>query len=260
MLRVAVKARDGTTVLDRFRQQGCLKARLPRAERDGWTTLVTINSAGGVAQGDGLDTAITAGPGTRLTVVSQAAERFYRSPGGAPARVRTELAVAPGAALEWLPQETILFDGCALDRRLNITLEAGARCLAVETLLFGRALMGETVQRGLLHDTIRVQRDGALLWHDAIRLEGPVQTVLDRPAVAAGGRAVATLLLAGPDAAGALDGLRVALAPFEAGASLLDGLLVARIVAPDGACARAAIVAGLAALRNGRPLPRAWSC
>ena len=247
-------------MLDQFRQEGCLKARLPRPEREAWTTAVTLNSSGGVAQGDRLGTAIVAGPGTRLTVASQAAERFYRSPGGAPAHLRTALTVAAGAALEWLPQEAILFDGCALDRRLEMDVAPDGRLLAVEALVFGRALMGETVRHAVLRDTITVRHGGRLLLHDAIRLEGAVQDVLDRPAVAAGGRAVATLVYVAPDAPGRLDGVRAALAPFEAGASVMEGLLVARIVARDGACARAAIVAGLVPMRDGRPLPRVWSC
>ena len=247
-------------MLDQFRQEGCLKARLPRPERGAWTNAVTLNSSGGVAQGDRLATAITAGVGTQLTVASQAAERFYRSPGGAPAHVRTALTVEAGAALEWLPQEAILFDGCALDRRLEIDVAEGSWLLAVETLVFGRALMGETVRRATLHDTIHLRQGGKLLLHDAIRFDGAVQDVLDRPAVANGGRAVATMIHMAPDAPAALDPLRAALSPFEAGASVMENLLVARIVARDGACARAAIVAGLAVLRNERPLPRVWSC
>ena len=247
-------------MLDRFRQEGCLKARLPRPENGAWTTAVTLNSSGGVAQGDRLATRIEAGPGTRLTVASQAAERFYRSPGGDPAVVRTGLTVAAGAALEWLPQETILFDRCALDRRLEIDLAEDGWLLAVETLVFGRALMGETVREASLRDVIRVRRAGRLLLHDAVRLEGPVQAVLDRPAAANGGRAVATLIHAAPGAPARLDALREAFAGFEAGVSVVEGMLVARVVARDGACARAAIVAGLAPLRNGRPLPRVWSC
>ena len=223
--------------------------------------MVTLNSAGGVAQGDRLDISITAPAATRLTVASQAAERFYRSPGGGPALVRTAISLAAGAALEWLPQETILFDRCALDRRLDIELSPQSWFLGVETLVFGRALMGEAVQQATLRDTVRVRQDGELLLHDAIRLGGPVQAVLDRAAVAGGGRVVATLLHAGPGAAARLDGVRTALAPWQAGASVLHGgLLAARIVAQDGACARAAIVAGLAPLRDGRPLPRVWSC
>jgi urease accessory protein len=259
-LRATVKCRDGLTVLDRFRQEGCLKARLPRPEQGAWTNIVTLNSAGGVAQGDRLETSIGAGPATSLTIASQAAERFYRSPGGVQARVRTVLTVGSGAALEWLPQETILFDGCALDRRLEVELASEAWFLGVETLVFGRALMGESVQRALLQDTIRVHRAGDLLWHDSIRFDGPVQAVLDRAAVASGDRAVATLVHVAADAASRLDGLRTALAPWQAGASVMGDLLVARVVAHDGACARAAIVAGLASLRDGRPLPRVWSC
>ncbi len=222
--------------------------------------MVTLNSAGGVAQGDRLDIGIVAAAATRLTVASQAAERFYRSPGGGPATVRTSLAVAPGAAMEWLPQETILFDGCALDRHLEVELAPRSWFLGVETLVFGRALMGESVQSAMLRDRIRVHRDGALLLHDAIRLDGRVQAVLDRPAVAGGGRAVATLIHAAPDGPERLERLRAALSPWHAGASVMDGLLVARVVAQDGACARAAVVAGLAVLRDGRPLPRVWSC
>ena len=259
-LHVAMKHRDGTTVLDRFRQEGCLKARLPRPENGAWTSIVTLNSSGGVAQGDRLATRIDAGQGTQVTVASQAAERFYRSPGGAPSHVRTVLCVADGAALEWLPQEAILFDRCALDRRLDIELAESASFLGVETLVFGRALMGETVHEAALRDTIRVSRGGRLLLHDAIRLEGEVQAVLDRPAVAGGHRAVATLLYAAPDAPDRLDDVRTALAPWQAGASVIGDLLAARIVAADGACARAAIVAGLVCLRDGRPLPRVWSC
>ncbi len=260
MLHVAVKDRGGATVLDRFRQEGCLKARLPRPAGGEWTTLVTINSAGGVAQGDRLLTTLTAGAATRLTVTSQAAERYYRAVSGDPARVQTTIEVGPGAALEWLPQETILFDQCALHRRLDVSLAPDAAFLGVELLVFGRARMGETVQQVRLRDTIRLSRGGALVWHDAIRLEGAAQAVLHRAAVAAGAGAVATLLFAAAEAPGWLDRLRAALAPFEAGASAMTDLLVARIVAPDGACARAAIVAGLGALRGGRTLPRLWGC
>ena len=259
-LVVEVKLRDAQTVLGRFRQEGCLKARLPRAEPDAWTGLVTLNSSGGIAQGDRLDTAISAGPGTALTVASQAAERYYRAGGGAPAVIRTTLHVAAGAALEWLPQETILFEDCAVDRRLDINLAADAAFLGVETLVFGRTAMGETLGAVRLRDTIRLRRDGRLVWQDAIRMDGVGQALLDRPAVAGGGRAVATLVHAAPGAEGAVDRVRAALSPFAAGVSAWDDLLIARIVCTDGACARAAIVAALAVLRAGRPLPRVWSC
>ena len=260
-LRLSFKRRGDATVLDGLRQEGCLKARFPRTEHGAWAGAVTLNSSGGVAGGDALDISVTAGPGTRATIASQAAERFYRAlPGTPPARVSAALGVAPGAALEWLPQETILFDRCAVRRRLSVDLAGDASFLGVEQIVFGRTAMGEAVRDAGFRDLIELRRDGRLLLHDAIRLDGPVQAVLDRRAAGSGARAVATLVHAAADAEEKLDALRDALAGREAGVSAWDGLLIARVVAADGACLRAAVVGGLAALRAGRPLPRVWFC
>src|ERR1700709_1925632 len=115
-LRVAVKRSGPETVLDELRQAGCLKARFPRRVVPGWMDIVMLNTGGGVAGGDRLDVASALGAGVRATGAAQGAERFYRAlAADAPSRVRTGLTVQAGASLEWLPQETILFDQCALD-------------------------------------------------------------------------------------------------------------------------------------------------
>lgn len=259
-LHVSFKRRGTATVLDDLRQDGCLKARFPRTDPPAWPGAVTLNSAGGVAGGDVLATRVAAGPGTAATVATQAAERIYRALPGQIATVTATLHVGPGAALEWLPQETILFDRCALDRRLDIHVAADGWFLGVESLVFGRTAMGEALSQVCLLDRVVLRRAGRLLLHDAIRIDGPAAALLARPAVAAGSRAVATLLHAAPDAGRHLDPLRAALEPFEAGASCWDGLLLARVVAPDGATLRKAVTAGLNILRDGRTLPRVWLC
>ena len=172
-LRVAVKRSGPETVLDELRQAGCLKARFPRRLVPGWMDIVMLNTGGGVAGGDRLDLSIGVGAGAQATIAAQAAERFYRARAGdAPSKVRTHLTVEAGAALEWLPQETILFDQSAVDRRLEVDLAADARFLGVETIVFGRTAMGELVRQGWLRDLIRVRRGGDLLLHDAIRIDG----------------------------------------------------------------------------------------
>jgi urease accessory protein len=248
-------------VLADLRQDGCLKARFPRPVD--WAEVVTLNSSGGVAGGDRLESLFEVRAGARATFASQAAERFYRAlPGDPPARVRTRLTAAEGAAAEWLPQESILFDGTALDRVLDVELAEDAWFLGVESLVFGRTAMGERVGTARLADTIRVRRAGRLVLHDAIRLSGDVAATLDSAATAAGGAAVATLIHVAPDAEARLDDLRAALAdaPAEAGASAWNGMLIGRSVAHDGARLRASVAAGLAALRGGRALPRVWMC
>jgi urease accessory protein len=282
-LRVAVKRFGAETVLDELRQVGCLKARFPRRVVPGWMDVVMLNTGGGVAGGDRLDFSFAAGVGGRVTIAAQAAERFYRALAvDAPSRVRTRLAVEAGGALEWLPQETILFDRCAVERRLEVDLAADACFLGVETLVFGRTAMGERVRQGFLRDLIRVRRGGELLLHDAIRMDGDIDASLQRAAIGAGAAAVATMVYVAPDAAEKLDAVRaswngVTESPSsswpgstrpsahggsftEAAASVWNGMLVARILGSDGASVRGAVIAALDVLREARPLPRVWLC
>ena len=257
-LRVSVKRRGGESVLDGLRQAGCLKARFPRAVAPGWFDTTTVNTSGGVVGGDRLETRVSIGEGARATIAAQAAERFYRAlPGGAPSRVRTSVHVGANAAAEWLPQETILFDRCGLDRRLMVDVAPGSWFLGVEMLVFGRAAMGERVVTAHLRDLIQVRRGDELLLHDTIRFDGEVDRLLERTAIAGGARAVATLVYVAPDAEARLDAVRAA---ADCGASAWNGMLIARMLASDGASSRRSVMAALAVLRDGRPLPRAWLC
>ncbi len=262
-LRVSFKRRGETTALDGLRQAGCLKARFPRPVTAGWADVTFLNTSGGVASGDRLETDFSVGEGARATMSAQAAERFYRAPpGGLPSVVRTRITVAAAASAEWLPQETILFDRCALDRRLQIDLAPDAWFLGVESLVFGRAAMGERVEQAWLRDAIRVRRDGHWLLHDAVRMDGSVDAMLRRKAVGDGARAVATLLHVAPAAEALLTPVRDALADSaaEAGVSAWNGMLVARMLAADSALLRGAVVAALSVIRAPRPLPRVWLC
>ena len=241
-------------------QSGCLKARFSRP-LDGWAETIAVNSSGGVAGGDRLENAITAGAGARVVATSQAAERFYRAADHSPpAIVRGAARVEAGAALDWLPQEAILFDGVSLDRALTVEMAGDARFLGVEMLLFGRAARGEQVRAGRLRDRIVVRRAGRMLLPDAIRLAGDMAASLDRAAVGGGARALATLVYVATDAADLLDPVREALAgAVEAGASCWDGMIVARVLSRDGAALRSAVVAALSVLRDRRTLPRSWN-
>lgn len=260
-LIVEMGLRDGRTVLGDLRQDGCMKARFPRPVDI--TEIITLNSSGGVAGGDRLATRLVVGAGAQACFASQAAERFYRAvDDDPPANVSTAIDIHAGGLAEWLPQESILFDRCALDRRLDVTLAPDATFIGVEALIFGRAAMGETVATARLTDRISVRRAGKLILHEAIRMDGAVADLLARPAIGGGGRAVATLIYVAPDATARLDGLRAAwdAAGTECGASAWNGMLVGRVVAADGARLRQTVIAGLAALRDGRALPRVWNC
>jgi len=248
------------TVLDTLHQGGCLKARFPRQTTREWREVVTLNSSGGIAAGDRLSSRFFAACGARVTITTQAAERFYRARfGDNPAMVENCIEIEQGGVIEWLPQETIFFDGATVSRSLHVELAAGAEFLGVEMLVFGRLLMGETVRRLRLRDGLRITRDGRPLLQDVLRIEGDAAALLSSTAVAGGMGAVATLLYVAADAGARLQALRHAFQDAEAGASVDGDLLVARVLAPTGAALRRFIETALFSLRQ-RPLPCVWLC
>ena len=254
--RVAVQAAGGRTRLRDLFQEGCAQIRLPRDAAARGLEAVLINTAGGLTGGDRLAWRAEATQGAALTVSTPACEKVYRARDDAAESLVT-LEAGPGARLAWLPQETILFDGAALRRRLDISLAADAEVVVVEAVVLGREAMGESVRAGALHDRWRVRREGRLAFADDLRLEGPVSEIAARAAVLAGGRAFASLLLVAPDAEDRLRPLRHALGG-DGGASAFDGKLFCRIAARDGRGLRHALVRALGALREGQPIPRVW--
>ncbi len=251
-----VRCARGATAIENLRQSGSSKLLFPRGPGPG-KEAVLINTAGGVTNGDRFTFRGRVGAGASLTITTQAAERAYRAPGPDPAIIRTELNIDSDATLLWLPQETILFDQCAVDRRLQVNLASGATALISETLVFGRAAMGETLRRGDFRDRIEIRRGRDLLFLDALHLTGDLQAQLSRSFGAGGAGAMTLLLLAGPKAEAALQPVRAAL-PDTAGASLIrDDLLIARILAADSFGLRQCLVPLLNQLTDNR-LPRPW--
>jgi urease accessory protein len=265
-LRVAFARRGDITALAVLRQEGCLKARHPRAAPGAIAETVLLNTSGGVTGGDDLAVEVTAGADTHLVVTTQAAERFYRATAHSPpATLRTRLAAAEGALLDWLPQETILFDACRADRSLSVDLAATARFLGVESLLFGRQASGEALHRAWLTDRIRIRQGGRLILHDATRIAGDAAALLARAGTFADARAMATVVAVTPEAEAMVPRLRAAIGGgrleecgLEAGVSAWNGLVLARLLASDGARLRQAVMAALGILRNDAPLPRVW--
>ena len=156
-----------------------------------------------------------------------------------------------------MPQETILYDGAALDRNLQADLARDGRLLLVEPIIFGRAAMGETVRSGLLRDHWRVRRAGELVFADVLRLQGDIAATLTRAGIAGGAGAMASVLYVGPDAAARLTGLRQLL-PDTAGCSLIrEGVLFSRMLAGDGFELRAVLIPAVEYL-SAAPLPKVW--
>jgi urease accessory protein len=258
--RVAIRADGPVTRLVENYQSGSARVRFPHSEAEGPIEIVLLNTAGGVTGGDHLSYSISAEAGAHGVVATQAAERIYRRFEGV-ARIETALAVSSGASLDWLPQETILFDRSALTRTLVADVHPNARLLAVEAIVLGRAAMGETARSVELFDSWRICRGGKLVFADGLRLNGDAVAIMANGATGSGAAAVATLVLVAPDAETKIDVAREALASAagEVGASVWNGMLVARLIAATGQALRADLIRLIEALR-GATMPRVWHC
>jgi urease accessory protein len=255
-VRFDVRCDDGTTRRGRLHESGSLRVRFPSPENEGLSA-VLINTAGGVAGGDRFDIAISAGEGARLTLTTAAAEKVYRAP-AAPAQLDISLRAASRAHLGWLPQETILFDRARISRRIDIDLAEDASLLLCEIVVFGRAAMGERMERGEFVDRWRLRRGGRLVFAETVRLDGDIGAKLARPAVAKGGLAIGTAVIVPGDEA-VVARIREAADSFggEVGISAWNGFAMARFCAQDAARLRADMMTVLGRA-SPSPLPRLW--
>jgi urease accessory protein len=256
-IALSVTAASGQSRRARVHETGSLRVRFPNAADAAQLEAVTVNTAGGMAGGDCFDIEIDVGAGARLCLTSAAAEKVYRSL-GPDTQVGVKLAAGPGAALAWLPQETILFDQARLRRTIDLDVSHDASVLLAEAIVFGRSAMGETVACGHVFDRWRVRVGGEMVFAETTRLDGEIAQHLTETAVAANGAAIASVLKFPGDEAVA-EAIRAMQQSFvgDVGVSAWNGLALARLVAPDGAALRHDLIAVLTTW-GGRMLPRLW--
>lgn len=227
---------------------------------------VLVNTTGGLCGGDRIATQLRVEDGAEATVTTQAAERAYRAR-DRHAQVAHRIDLGSEACLHFAPQETILFDGSRMQRRLEIQAHPSSRFLAAETLVLGRQAMGERIHDLSLRDDWRISRAGRLRFADCLRLDGDLLRPLHGKAGFGGCEASCTLVAQGPSLDQARDLTRTILTSHTdliAGATVVSGLLVARVVGSAQSVRRLLhdllpplreTVLGLTAA-----LPRVWFC
>ncbi|MDR3153688.1 MAG: urease accessory protein UreD [Deltaproteobacteria bacterium] len=216
-----------------------------------------LHPPGGLVTGDVLEAEAECGPGAKALVTSPAAAKFYRAKGscGFQSQSFRGRAAGPGAELEHLPPEAIVFSGARALQEATYEVSDGGSLIAWGTVLLGRAAAGEAFERGSYRETLRVFRDGRLALFERLDvagfLEGGGSGVLASPLGLASRPVVSSFLALGPESPGVAARLSGALAalrdvgsagggegyPEFRGATLRDGILVARSA---GGCVQAA--------------------
>ena len=257
------------TVLRENRHRGPLrvqKALYPEGEAV--CQAIVLHPPSGIAGGDCLQINIAVDAGAQAQITTPGAGKWYRS-GGTEASQQIALSVGAGATLEWLPQESIVFDGARARMATRVDLATDSRFIGWDMLCLGRAASGERFTQGRFDLFCRVDRSNTPLWLERGGFAGS-DPMLASPAGWAGHTVSGSLLCSFPElpqrAPELLPALR-ALAPADGalhGISVLPGLLIARYLGDQAEAGRQWFTALWQILRPaccGRPavIPRIWN-
>ncbi|NDP48064.1 MAG: urease accessory protein UreD [Sulfuriferula multivorans] len=240
-LSLGFEKRETATILARREHVGPLRVQKPLyPEGEAVCHAIVLHPPSGIVGGDELEIDVRVGPGAHALLTTPGASKWYRS-AGAWARQRLSLTVDAGGVLEWLPQESIVFDAARAAMSSSIDLHAEARFIGMEVLCLGRRASGEAFANGAVHLGTRVQRAGQPIWLERGQMEGG-SGLLNSPAGLAGFSISGTLLVVAPHIKSGLLAACREIPLQEAGArsglTQLPDMLVARYLGHSSEAAR----------------------
>lgn len=212
---------------------------------------IIVHPPGGIAGGDALHIDVAVDKGAHSLLTSPGAAKWYHA-NGREASQTLRMRVAAGGTLEWLPQETILFDGARVHIDNRFDLAGDARLLLLDVLCLGRSAAGETFEQGRWRQRGEIRRDGRLLWQETVNVPGGDRMLISQLGLH-GAPVLGTLLWVGPPLPDdLLKACRALPVTGRLGISQLPQVLAARYIGPS-------TEAALAALRGVWALIRPWT-
>lgn len=169
VLELGFAGRQGKTVLAHRRHLGPLAVQRPFYPEGGVCHVYILHPPGGVVAGDDLSIKIAAESGSAALLTTPAAGKFYRSEGKT-AKQSVNLSVAEDAVLEWLPQETIIYEGAKVKSEVRLDLAQTSRFIGWEVLALGRPAAGEGFTAGEVELDWQIRQCGKLLYRERLQL------------------------------------------------------------------------------------------
>lgn len=162
--------RLGKTLLVHRDHKGPLTVQRPFYPEGNACHVYLLHPPGGIVGGDDLSISIVADAGSHALITTPAAGKFYRSE-GLWANQTVNLTAADNAILEWLPQETIIFQGAHLKSIVSIDLAQSARFIGWEILSLGRPASGEGFDYGAVDLHWKIHCEQRPLFLERLRLD-----------------------------------------------------------------------------------------
>ncbi len=252
------------TTLAHRRHLGPLRVQRPFYPDGPVCNVYIVHPPGGVVGGDRLDLRFNASAGAQVLLTTPAAGKFYRS-AGAEARQRIEMRISEASSLEWLPQETIHYPGALVRQQTIVKLDAGSRFIGWDLAAYGLATRNEPFDSGRIAQGFELWRGERPLLLDHLQLRGGSAAFAGRWGLD-GATALGTFV-ACPATADDVSAARAAvesISEVTVGLSLVDGVLVGRVLARQTDAAMRTLLALWRTLRprlmqRDAVLPRIWA-
>jgi urease accessory protein len=233
-LELGFEQRAGKTILAKRQQYGPLTVQRAFYPEGNLAHLYILHPPGGIVGGDELTINASCAELAEALLTTPAAGKFYRSNGQA-AKQTIHLHIAEHSSLEWLPQETLIFGGAQAELNTHIDLAQTSRFIGWDMLCLGRPESGDTFTQGLAKSRLRVTVDQQPLLVENLTADYQFA----QSAWGLRGHTSFGVMLAYPFPKSGLDSICALWEDQPCfAATLLDGLLVCRGIAPQTAALR----------------------
>lgn len=140
-------------------------------EKTGVCHAIIVHPPAGIAGGDHLTFEIETKDQAHAVVTTPGAGKWYKT-NGKQAFQHIHLHVKDQSILEWVPQETMLFDGALAHSETHIHLDNAASFIGWDMLVLGRQARAERFVQGSYYNQFKLWREHKLLVADTLYFEG----------------------------------------------------------------------------------------
>ncbi len=186
-------AQEGSRTVARFEHDGPLRIlQSLYPEGDAVCHNVLVHPPSGLVGGDVLDITVTLASQAHGLITTPGATRFYRSDKDLLATQKVHATLGEHTRLEWLPLETIAYNGCHGLNHAVFDLAPTAELMAWDITALGLPNADLPFERGQLQQHLEISG----VWLERGLIDAQDERLLNGPLGLAGARCMATLVFA----------------------------------------------------------------
>ena len=165
-------AAEKCTILKHRKHTGPVRVqKMLWPEKTGVCHAIIVHPPAGIAGGDHLSFNMQASQAAHALVTTPGAGKWYKT-NQKQAFQHIEITVKDSAIFEWLPQETMLFNGACANSSTKIMLDQSASFIGWDMLVLGRQACAEQFSQGSYQSSLQLYRDDKLLVTDRLSFSG----------------------------------------------------------------------------------------